>query len=193
MSARFKNSPESIFGRLLRFTFICTVFLFIVGLILLLIPEVANKVVAKIVGVGLIISGANAIYNYMKREGAKIYSLNLVFGVVYIFFGIMLVLFPISSLKFIAFCLGIYLFISGLKTMNYARWLKIGNEDCWKVTLVSGIMFVIFAIMLFADPFANWLTLTKIAGVFVMVTAVIDFTNTLMFKNRAEQIMSIFW
>ncbi len=193
MSARFKNSPESIFGRLLTFTFVCTVLLFIVGLILIFLPEVSNKVVAKILGVGLLISGANAIYNYMKREGAKIYSLNMVFGIAYIFFGIVLVLFPIASLKMIALILGIYLLISGIKTANYSRWLKIGNEDCWKVTLVSGIMFVIFAIMVFIDPFANWLTLSKIAGVFVLVTAVIDFTNTLMFKNRAEQIMSIFW
>lgn len=193
MSARFKNSPESIFGRLLTFTFVCTVLLFIVGLILIFLPEVSNKVVAKILGVGLLISGANAIYNYMKREGAKIYSLNMVFGIAYIFFGIVLVLFPIASLKMIALILGIYLLISGIKTANYSRWLKIGNEDCWKVTLVSGIMFVIFAIMVFIDPFANWLTLSKIAGVFVLVTAVIDFTNALMFKNRAEQIMSIFW
>ena len=193
MSARFKNSPESIFGRLLTFTFVCTVLLFIVGLILIFLPEVSNKVVAKILGVGLLISGSNAIYNYMKREGAKIYSLNMVFGIAYIFFGIVLVLFPIASLKMIALILGIYLLISGIKTANYSRWLKIGNEDCWKVTLVSGIMFVIFAIMVFIDTFANWLTLSKIAGVFVLVTAVIDFTNALMFKNRAEQIMSIFW
>ena len=193
MSARFKNSPESIFGRLLTFTFVCTVLLFIIGLVLLLLPEVANKIVAKIAGFGLIISGLNAIYNFRHREGAKIYALNLVFGIIYLFFGVMFVLLPITSMSFIAVCLGIYLLVNGVKTMNYARWLKVGNEDCWKVTLVSGIMFVIFAIMLFIDPFANWLTLTKIAGVFMMVTAVIDFTNTLMFKNRAEQIMSIFW
>ena len=82
--------------------------------------------------------------------------------------------------------------INGLSKMNYAVWLKKGEEDSWLVTLVSGILIAVIGILVVFNPFAS-LTITKLAGAFLIITGVIDLTDTILFKKRSKEIMDIFW
>lgn len=188
----FKNSISSRFNRMLLYSMITAVITGIFGLILLFMPDLTNKVVGILVGIIFLVSGVNAIYKYFHRDGAKLYSLNIVFGVLYSVLGVVIIVYPFSVMTFVTICLGLYLIVSGAVKANYAFWLKRGNEDTWLITLVSGIMLVIFGILVMFNPFIS-LKLTQLAGAFLLIVSVLDLTDTILFKKRANEIMNIFW
>ena len=192
MANGLRNSIENIYKRMIWYSIGTALITIITGIVLLLVPELSGKVLGIIVGIIFLIEGINSIYKYFHREGAKLYNLNLVFGVIYAVLGVVIILVPSSVVEFITVCLGIYMIVNGASKVNYALWLKRGNEDSWLITLATGILVAIVGILVIFNPFAS-LTLTKLAGAFLIITGILDFMDTILFKNRSKEIMEIFW
>lgn len=192
MANGLKNSIENMYKRMIWYSIGTALITVITGIILLLVPELSGKVLGMIVGIIFLIEGINSIYKYFHREGAKLYNLNLVFGVIYAVLGVVIILVPSSVVEFITVCLGIYMIVNGASKVNYALWLKRGNEDSWLITLATGILVAIVGVLVIFNPFAS-LTLTKLAGAFLIITGILDFMDTILFKNRSKEIMEIFW
>ena len=192
MATPFKNSIENVYNRMIIYSLITSILSIIVGLVLIFLPAVSNKVVGVIIGVVILLFGINAIYKYFHRDGAKIYSLNIIFGVLYSILGVVIILYPYSVMEFVTVCLGLFIIINGATKINYGLWLKRGNEDSWLVTLVTGIFLVVLGIMVVFNPFAA-LTLTQVSGAFLMIVGVLNLSDTILFKKRSKEIMEIFW
>lgn len=192
MASGFKNSIENMYKRMIIYSLLTALFTIIMGIVLLLLPNATNKVVGIIVGIIFLIEGINSVYKYFHREGAKLYNLNLVFGVLYALLGVVIILYPFTVVEFVTVCLGIYMIINGASKVNYALWLKRGNEESWLITLATGILIAMVGILVIFNPFAS-LTLTKLAGAFLIITGILDFMDTILFRNRSKEIMEIFW
>ena len=192
MASGFKNSIENMYKRMIIYSLLTALFTIIMGIVLLLLPNATNKVVGIIVGIIFLIEGINSVYKYFHREGAKLYNLNLIFGVLYALLGVVIILYPFTVVEFVTGCLGIYMIINGASKVNYALWLKRGNEESWLITLATGILIAIVGILVIFNPFAS-LTLTKLAGAFLIITGILDFMDTILFRNRSKEIMEIFW
>ena len=192
MSKVFKNSAENRFRRMINYSFILSCVTLIFGLLILLVPNATNKVVGIITGILFLLSGLMSIYKYFKRDGARLYSLNLVYGILYSILGIVIIIFPFSVMTFVTVCLGIYLVITGALKLNYSFWIKKGSEESWPIVFATGILLIIIGILVMFNPFVQ-LTLTKLVGIFLILEAVLDFTSTLLFKQRAKEIRNIFW
>lgn len=192
MASSFKNSIENMYKRMIIYSILTSILTVAAGVVLLLVPELTNKVVGIIAGVIFLIEGINSIYKYFHREGVKLYNLNLVFGVLYSILGVVIIIYPFTVVEFVTVCLGLYMIINGASKVNYALWLKRGNEDSWLITLATGILVAIVGVLVIFNPFAS-LTLTKLAGAFLIITGILDFMDTILFKNRSKEIMEIFW
>ena len=192
MASGFKNSIENMYKRMIIYSLLTALFTIIMGIVLMLLPNATNKVVGIIVGIIFLIEGINSVYKYFHREGAKLYNLNLIFGVLYALLGVVIILYPFTVVEFVTVCLGIYMIINGASKVNYALWLKRGNEESWLITLATGILIAIVGILVIFNPIAS-LTLTKLAGAFLIITGILDFMDTILFRNRSKEIMEIFW
>lgn len=192
MASGFKNSIENMYKRMIIYSLLTALLTIIMGIVLLLLPNATNKVVGIIVGIIFLIEGIDSVYKYFHREGAKLYNLNLIFGVLYALLGVVIILYPFTVVEFVTVCLGIYMIINGASKVNYALWLKRGNEESWLITLATGIIIAIVGILVIFNPFAS-LTLTKLAGAFLIITGILDFMDTILFRNRSKEIMEIFW
>lgn len=192
MASGFKNSIENMYKRMIIYSLLTALLTIIMSIVLLLLPNATNKVVGIIVGIIFLIEGINSVYKYFHREGAKLYNLNLIFGVLYALLGVVIILYPFTVVEFVTVCLGIYMIINGASKVNYALWLKRGNEESWLITLATGILIAIVGILVIFNPFAS-LTLTKLAGAFLIITGILDFMDTILFRNRSKEIMEIFW
>ena len=159
----FKNSIENVYNRMIIYSLITAILSILVGIVLIFLPAVSNKVVGIIIGVVFLIFGINSIYKYFHRDGAKIYSLNIVFGVLYSILGVVIILYPYSVMEFVTVCLGLFIIINGATKVNYGLWLKRGSEDSWLVTLVTGIFLVVLGIMVVFNPFSAF-TLYSVAN-----------------------------
>lgn len=192
MATPFKKSIENVYNRMIIYSILTSILSIIIGLILIFLPSISNKVVGIIVGIVFLVFGINSVYKYFHRDGAKIYSLNLIFGVLYSILGIVIIIYPFSVMNFVTICLGLFIIVNGVSKINYGIWLKRGNEESWLVTLVTGAFLGTIGIMLVFNPFTA-LTLTQISGAFLIITGVLNLSDTILFKNRAKQIMEIFW
>ena len=192
MANPFKNSIENVYNRMIIYSLITAILSIIVGLVLIFLPAVSNKVVGIIIGIIILAYGITAIYKYFHRDGAKIYTLNIIFGVLYSILGVVIILYPYSVMSFVTVCLGLFVIINGATKINYGIWLKRGNEDSWLVTLVTGIFLVVLGIMLVFNPFSA-LTLTQISGAFLIIVGILNVSDTILFKKRSKEIMEIFW
>ncbi len=162
------------------------------GIVMLFDPDLTNKLIGILVGSMLILYSASLLYNFFTRDGAKLYSLNIFFGILIGILGIVLIVYPYSVINFVTTCLGIYLIISGAVKLNYAFWLKKGNEGSWHVVLVNAIVLMILALLLLFNPFAN-LAVTQVLGAFIIITSAIKIASYVLFKNKISEITKIFW
>ncbi|MBE6149059.1 MAG: hypothetical protein E7167_06230 [Firmicutes bacterium] len=169
-----------------------SVVLLLAGLVMLFLPDLTNKIIGIIIGVVFLLSGANMVYKYMKRDGAKLYSFNMIFGIILFVLGLIIILVPFSISSFITVCLGLYLIVIGANKITYGVWFKIGNDRSWLITVVIGIMLIVFGILVVVNPFSR-LTITKLVGAFLIIASVLDITDTLLLRKRSDEITKIFW
>lgn len=192
MAKGFKNSVENVYNKMMIYNILIAAITVIIGLVLFFLPNTSNKIVGVIIGIIFLLSGLNSIYKYFHRDGAKLYSLNIFFGILYTILGVVIILYPFTVVEFVTICLGLYIVINSASKINYALWLKKGNEDSWLITLATGILLLVIGLLVIFNPFAT-LTLTKLAGVFLIITGILDFMDTILFKKRSKEIMEIFW
>lgn len=192
MAKLFSDDINSRFKLMLIYSFITSIITAICGLILLLAPIKAFRLIGIISGIIFLISGVSCIYKYFHRDGAKLYSLNLIFGILFSLLGAVIIVYPFKAMAFVTTCLGLYLIVSGATKISYAVWLKIGSEESWLITLVTGIILIIFGILVIYNPFIQ-LKLAQLVGVFLLITGILDFSDTLLYRKRAKEITDIFW
>ena len=192
MATPFKKSIENIYNKMVIFSIIGSIITIVVGAVLLFLPNLSNKIVGVITGIIFILFGIITAYKYLKRDGAKIYSLNLVFSILYLVLGLVIIVFPFSVMEFVTVCLGLFLIFNGATKINYGLWLKRGNSGAWLVTLVAGILLVILGIMIVFNPFTAF-ALTQITGAFLIISGVLNLSDAITFKISSKEIMDIFW
>lgn len=192
MSRIVRETISDRFNKFMTLSIICSVIIALIGGVLLFLPELSNKLIGIISGVLFILSGINAIYKYFCRNGAKLYSLNLLYGIIILLIGVIIILVPFSVTTFLTICLGLYLIIFGVNKITYGVWFKIGNDSSWLITFVIGIMLTIFGILVLANPFSS-LTVTQVVGSFLILSSILDLTDLVLLKKRANEITKIFW
>ncbi len=189
----FKKSIKNKYRNFVNYSFIMALGTFLLGLLLLFLTDLTTRVIGIVVGFSCLASGGASLYNYFKRDGAKLFELSVFFAGFYFLLGLLLIFWPYKAMSFLMVCLGLYMVVKGLLKVNYGLWFKRGNEDCWLVTLVTGILYGVIGILVMFNPFAAGFTLNQIVGAFMMIIGVLDFQNAFMFKKRTKEIMDIFW
>lgn len=192
MGRIIRESKNEQFNKFIISSLTSAVIMAIAGAIMLFLPNLTNKLIGIIVGIIILISGINSLYKYFRRDGAKLYSFNLIFGIMLCILGIVIILSPSSVTTFVTVCFGLYLIVMGANKITYGSWLKVGNDASWLITMVIGGLLVLFGILLIFNPFSA-LTLTKLVGTFMLLSAILDITNAVLLKKRSKDITKIFW
>lgn len=156
-----------------------TLILGLVGLVLLLIPSTLNKLIGIFIGASLLIVGIIQIIKYTKDKENN--NLIMISGILYSVLGIIIIIYPYSIINLVTICLGVYLLINGLLKIKVAINLKnITNK--WIGTLVMGIVTIILGVLLIFNPFAG-ITITKLAGAFLVIVAIFDLIDTYVIQK----------
>ena len=187
-----RETIDERFNKMLTISIVSSIVIALVGAVLLFMPKLSNKLIGIIMGLLFILYGITTIYKYITRNGAKLYSLNLLYGIIILLIGVIIVLVPFSVTSFLTICLGLYLIIIGINKVTYGIWFKIGNHSSWFITLVIGIMLIFFGILVLSNPFSS-LTITRLVGAFLILASILDITDLILLKKRSDEISKIFW
>lgn len=187
-----KKSISKTFSNVVGFSIISNILLLILGVVCILNPSFLTNSIGFLVGALLLVYAASLIYSFLTREGAKIYSLNLVFGILIALLGIVLIIYPYKLMSFVVKCVALYLLLSSFVKVNYAIWLKKANEETWIFRLTSAVMLIILALMMLFADFAA-LAFAQVIGAFLLAVSLINIANSMLFKKRSKEIIKIFW
>ena len=193
MARIIRETNSDRFNKLMISSLVSAAVTFLIGLLLFIFSESIEVLVGFFVGLAFIYSGVNTLYKYLKRDGAKLYSLNLIFSILMLILGIVIIFMPRSVVSFVMVCVGLYFVVLGANKISYGIWFKIGNDSSWLITCVIGILLALFGILILANPFESSITTTKVISIFMMLSGVLDFSNVFLIKKRRDQIVKIFW
>ena len=163
----------------------------ILGMVLYVNPSVAIKTVSWLIGLFFIVQGALAVYSYFKKDRITLLGFNLIYGIISIVIGLFVILNPFAIADILTMGLGLWLLVSGGLKINYSVRLRSINEQSWALTLVVGIISIIFGIMVILNPFSK-LIILEVIGLFLVVYGAIDLTDILLLKKRAKNFIKLF-
>ncbi len=192
MKTGINQNIEKRFNKFIIYNLIIEILLIILGIVLIIFPNMMAKTMGIIISIFLFLYAASLMYDFLKRDGAKLYSLNLVFAIIIFVLGILLLVYPYSIMNFVANITGIFFITTGAVKINHAIWLKRAKEESWLPLLITSVTVVIVGLMLLFNPFA-YLDVTRVIGVFIILTSILRISNAHLFKKRSNEILKIFW
>lgn len=175
----------------LLYTSISTgIIFFCFGLFLFLKPETTINSISYLLGGILIIVGFVTFLKYILNNDkvVKKFDVDLVYGIVGIVAGLVLILNPTAIATIIPFILGMWIVINSAIKLQYALTLKQFESSHWKIPFTIAIISLIWGIILIFNPFQGAVLITKVIGIFVMVYALLEITEGILFHKNGKLI-----
>jgi uncharacterized membrane protein HdeD (DUF308 family) len=123
--------------------------LLILGVFAILIPNVATITVEVFIGWVLLLSGVVGLISTFRMRGAPGFGWSLLSAVIAIAAGVILLAWPLSGVLSLTLILTAFLTIEGVASIMMALTHRHGFSARWALLLVSGVIDLILAAMIF--------------------------------------------
>lgn len=147
----------------------------IVGLLMIIFPELFARLVCLIIGAVLTVYGVGKIFMYISApELRPEMRLNLVYGVVYAVIGLVLIFRYASILNIINVIVGIFLLVDGISKLRTAfSGRSVGIESWWIVALFAAAS-AILGLVLIIKPFSGVEMLNRFIGIALLAEGILN-------------------
>jgi uncharacterized membrane protein HdeD (DUF308 family) len=126
------------------------IILFILGLLAIVVPQIATIAVAAFIGWLLLLSGIVGLIATLRMRNAPGFWWSLISAVLGIVAGIVLLRWPLSGALSLTLILTVFLVIEGVASILFALEHKRELSGRWGMMLFSGIVDLILAGLIFA-------------------------------------------
>jgi uncharacterized membrane protein HdeD (DUF308 family) len=159
----------------------------ILGILALVVPLTTLVTFAIIVGIWFIIDGIVAIVDAIRQRGSGTMAFRIIVGVVDIIFGLLLLLWPGKTLVIMMYLAGIWAIVLGaLEIIASIRSRK--QNSGWVWGLITGIVAVIFGILVAIHPGFTLVTLTWVVGIFAIVFGIFWIIFGFMIRRAGKDV-----
>ena len=126
----------------------------------------------------------NADLEGKEKKYNNIKLLEILIAIVFIAFGIILILNKTVSDKFISTFLGILILVEA--TLNIYSAVMSDSNKIFKTNILFGLIFILIAIFLFVNPikFVNYITIYY--GTYLIINGIKEFINSVKYKLIKE-------
>jgi uncharacterized membrane protein HdeD (DUF308 family) len=124
--------------------------LVILGLAAMMLPLVATIAIAIVVGWIFLLSGIAGLLSTFRMRSAPGFWWSLISGILGVVAGIVLLRWPLSGAFSLALILTLFLMLEGVVSIMFALEHKREFSGRWGVMLVSGVVDLILAAMIYA-------------------------------------------
>jgi uncharacterized membrane protein HdeD (DUF308 family) len=160
---------------------IAAAFSFLAGIIVLAEPKNSLEALAVVLGIYLVVIGISGFVSALQDPGLTggVRILAVVMAGLTVVIGIIAILRPDSSVKFVAVLFGIYLIISGIRYLILAALLPVDRG----VTLIHGLLDLIFGIVVVVWPKIGLGTLAVILGICLLFGGIVQLWAALALRR----------
>lgn len=147
----------------------------VLGIVLVVWPDMSMRIVCITIGAVLLIGGAVRLIGYfMTRDGSIYAQMSLIMGIVLAVVGVWIVLKPEKVLMIIPIIIGIVIALHGLNNLQQAVSLYKDKYDKWWVALILGFITIGFGVLLICRPFEALDTVVMLIGFFLIYDGISD-------------------
>ena len=137
----------------------------VIGLILIIFPEISMLAVCYMLGISAIVFGIVKITGYSSDPYGLAFQFDFAFGVIAILLGLIVILHPGNVMALVPVIMGIYFMIDGIMKIQTAVDAKRFGVNGWWLILVSAIVTGAVGILLLINPFESAVALTVLLGI----------------------------
>lgn len=126
----------------------------------------------------------NADLEGKEKKYNNIKLLEILIAIVFIVFGIILILNKTVSDKFISTFLGVLILVEA--ALNIYSAVMSDSNKIFKINILFGLIFILIAIFLFVNPikFVNYITIYY--GTYLIINGIKEFINSIKYKLIKE-------
>ena len=159
-----------------------SVIILVLGIFLFIQPDTIIHMISIVLGGIILVSGIIALIYF----GSK-YNPSLISGVITSIIGLILIINTKLVASILPFVLGIYFTINGINRLQYSLELKKEKMNYLSSFIVS-ILIIVCGVLFIINPFGGALVITKVMGIFMIVYALLDLTNTIIIKKEMHDV-----
>lgn len=164
----------------------------VIGIILLLFPEMSLKIVCAIFGTVILAIGLIKILTYFKnRDVGFIGQLGLVIGIIISVMGGFLLLQPDVILSILPVIIGIYIIFDSLQNFKQALELyKAGYDKWWSMLLLAAVL-VILGVVIVINPFKTVALSVRFIGAIFVFNGIANIASIIFTSKQVKKINAV--
>ena len=158
----------------------------ILGIVLVVWPNTAIKVIAYVVGIFFAIKGSYQIINYFLAKGQKdFFNNNLLGGVISLLIGIAALVMGEQIAQVFRIIIGIWMIYEALVRMNTVIKLHAANISVWKYILILALAMLVLGVFItFFDG-----AVVQLIGTIMIFVGLIGIVGDIMFIQHVNVVM----
>ena len=178
-----KNALKGLNG-LFNISILTSIVILVIGIFLFIQPDTVIRMISIVLGILFLVPGITSLVDYFKENN----SASLVVGIITILISLIMIIKTDLVASILPFILGIYFVVNGVSRLQYALELKKQGYSSFTTSLVFSILIMLCGILFIINPFEGALTLTKIIGIYMIIYAILDISNTVVIKKGMKQV-----
>ena len=162
-----------------------SIFYILAGIILIVWPDIAVKIVCYIISAVLLIYGLIRILIYLRSVNTRRYfQFDLVVGIITIAFGLFILFKPVLFVSLLPFAIGLCILFDSIIKFQNAFDLKHAGLLYWQIPLAISIITAILGLMLVINPFGATVTLVRCMGIFFIVDGLANISSAILVLKK---------
>ena len=178
---------KDLFKRITTSILILSIIAFIIGLVMVIIPDISLQVIGIIIGTFVIVFGIVLIALNFMAHNIYIPFYGIMSGVLSIIVGLILIAMPGILPTVFAIALGIWIILSSVNVINIAITVR-KEVPNWYLWLLLGIIDLIAGIIILFNPFASSMSIVVLGGIVIMIHSAVTIIDTIMIKKDAKDV-----
>ena len=159
---------------------IISTLLCVFGVVMMAVPELSVTVVGTVLGIAMIVFGIVKLAGFFSKDPYQlVFESDLVFGILYLIFGLLLLLRTERMMALFGLFFGLMLLADGLTRVRIALDARPFGIRAWWLILISAISTAILGLVLLFHPGEGTRVLTQLLGVTLIVDGIMNISTIL--------------
>src|SRR5574344_1891929 len=173
------------FNKFMWLSIIVCILFGIIGIMLIAYPDISIKVISYLVAASLLAAGITLIVSYSNSY----FLVNfLPAGILSILLGIIILIYPNSLAMVIPIVIGIWMITSAVINMQVSLSLKKVGYQNWIFPVIMAVITILCGLLIIVNPSTGAIALTEFSGIMLIIYAVSDIIDLLIFKSNINDI-----
>ena len=159
---------------------ISSIIMILTASLLIVRPEAILNTIITIFSIAIFLDGVFAIIFYIFTDKEqRMFGTELAEGIIEVIAAVLMLINKSFMISVIPVIVGIWIGIKSIMKLQISFNMKNANEKGWIFLVISSIVTLLIGIIIVINPFDTMVTITVLAGILLLITGIIDLTESI--------------